>query len=73
LYKLVTLNYRDQAQIVVKASTDDEAREAVIDAFPEVPELVIISVEPATDEMVETVKANMAEDGVTVETERTLN
>lgn len=68
-YKLVTLNYSEQAQIVVLADTDEEAAEAVLDTFKDVPDIRVLSIEPATEEMIATVKAKQAKE----ETERVLN
>lgn len=53
MYKLVTIQYEEQASLVVKANTDDEARDAVLKQFSHIPGIAVISVEEAPDDVVE--------------------
>lgn len=69
IYKLVTLNYSEQAQIVVRADTDEEAAEAVLETFRDVPDVRVVAIEEATEAMIAEVKSRQAEQ----ETDRTLN
>jgi hypothetical protein len=51
-YKLVTINYNEQASLVVKADTEEEARAHVLKTFAYIPGLEIVSVEDAPEEIV---------------------
>lgn len=51
-FKLVTISYTEQASLVVKAETDEEAQEAILKTFEYIPGLTIISIEDAPDEVV---------------------
>jgi hypothetical protein len=61
-YKIVTLSYTEQASLVIKANTNDEAEEIVWDEFGEtVPDLSIISIEPCPDDVVAELKEQRLE------------
>lgn len=55
-YKIVHLNYTEQASIVVKAATNEEAENAVWEEFPNIPDLRIEGIEDCPDELVEEVR-----------------
>ena len=52
-FKLVTISYQEQASLIVKASTDEEARENILKTFAHIPGLEIISIEEAPEEAVQ--------------------
>ena len=56
-YKIVTLSYTEQASIVVRAKDNEEAEAAVWDEFPNIPDLRILSIEEAPEDVVEKVLA----------------
>jgi hypothetical protein len=61
-YKIVTLSYTEQASLVIKAKTNDEAEEIVWDEFGEtVPDLSIISIEPCPDDVAAELKEQSAQ------------
>lgn len=62
-YKIVSLNYTEQASLVVKASTNEEAEAAIWAEFSHIPELRIISIEEADEEVVAQVKEVKSERG----------
>ena len=58
-FKLVTINYTEQASLVVKADTDEEARDHVLKTFEYIPGLEIVSIEDAPEEVVQDALANV--------------
>lgn len=44
-FKIVHLTYTEEASIIVKADTNEEAEQAVYEEFPAVPDLKVVSIE----------------------------
>lgn len=65
-FKIVTVSYTEQASIVVKAETDEEATEAVHESFSEIKDLKIISIEEAPSDLVAEVKQFRKEENRTL-------
>lgn len=61
-YKIVTLNYTEQASLVIRADTNEAAEAVIWEDFPNIPNLQILSIEDAPDELVEELKAQRAEE-----------
>lgn len=59
-FKLVTIQFSETAQIIVRASNDEEATEAVFSSFPNIPDLRILLIEDADPELVAEVKTQKA-------------
>ena len=77
-YKIVTLNYTEQASLVIRADTNEAAEAVIWEDFPNIPNLQILSIEDAPDELVEELKAQRAEEDVSEDSseaahKRTLN
>lgn len=56
-YKIVNLSYTEQASILVRAQTNKEAEEAIYEQFPNIPDIQIVSIEDAPDDVVDKVIA----------------
>lgn len=61
-YKIVTLSYTEQASLVIKANDNDEAEQVIWDEFTNIPDLRILKIEDADDELVEELKAQRIEE-----------
>lgn len=61
MFKLVTINYKEQASLIVKADTDEEARENVLKTFEYIPGIEILSIEDAPEDIVEEAMAKAEE------------
>lgn len=63
-YKIVTLNYTEQAQLVIKAKDNAEAEEVIWDEFSKIPDLQIINIEDADEDLVAELKAQREEEEI---------
>lgn len=73
-FKIVNLSFTEKASVVVQASTDEEAEEAVETEFNTIPDLKIISIEQPDAETIQEIKAYRAEKAAAnVKPDRTLN
>lgn len=61
-YKVVTLNYTEQASLVIRAKDNEEAEQVIWDEFSSVPDLQILSIEDAPDDLVADLKAQREEE-----------
>lgn len=73
-YKVVTLSYTEQASLVIKAKTADEAEEVIWDEFNTVPDLQILSIEDCPEHIVADLKQQGTQEEFTFNTEgKTIN
>jgi len=57
-FKIVELTYTESASVMVKAESNEQATQGVLETFSEVPDLKIISISDADPELVKEVKGD---------------
>lgn len=74
-YKVVTLSYTEQASLVIKAKTNEEAEEVIWDVFSDTaPDLQILSIEECPEHIVADLKQQGTQEELDFNTEvKTIN